>query len=74
MLFIKRVVDVVVAFGLLLLLSPILIVVALLMIKMKLGSPVIFIQERPGLNGKIFKMYKFRTAYSAECINIFQLL
>ena len=32
-----------------------------LLVKVKLGSPVIFKQERPGLNGKIFTLYKFRT-------------
>ncbi len=31
------------------------------MVRTKLGSPILFKQERPGLNGKIFKMYKFRT-------------
>lgn len=41
-------------------LSPILLVVAIL-VRIKLGSPVIFSQERPGKDGKIFKMYKFRT-------------
>ena len=42
------------------LLSPVMVIIAL-SVKMKLGSPVIFSQERPGLNGKIFKLYKFRT-------------
>lgn len=41
-------------------LSPIFLIVALL-VKIKLGSPVIFKQQRPGLNEKIFTMYKFRT-------------
>ena len=41
-------------------LSPIMGITALL-VKIKLGSPVIFKQERPGLNGKIFTLYKFRT-------------
>ena len=41
-------------------LSPVLLLVAIL-VKIKLGSPVIFKQERPGLYGKIFNMYKFRT-------------
>ena len=41
-------------------LSPLLIVIAIL-VKIKLGSPVLFKQERPGLNGKIFTLYKFRT-------------
>lgn len=41
-------------------LSPVMLIVALL-VRQKLGSPVIFTQERPGKDGKIFKMYKFRT-------------
>ena len=41
-------------------LSPVLIVVAIL-VRTKLGSPVIFKQKRPGLNEKIFTLYKFRT-------------
>lgn len=41
-------------------LSPVLLIVALL-VRFKLGSPVIFKQKRPGLNEKIFTMYKFRT-------------
>lgn len=41
-------------------LSPVFLIVAFL-VKTKLGSPVLFKQERPGLNGTIFKMYKFRT-------------
>lgn len=44
----------------LVLLSPILLLVAIL-VRIKLGSPVIFKQQRPGLNEKIFEMYKFRT-------------
>lgn len=44
-------------------LSPVLLVVAIL-VRVKLGSPVMFSQERPGLNGKIFKLYKFRTMTS----------
>jgi lipopolysaccharide/colanic/teichoic acid biosynthesis glycosyltransferase len=41
-------------------LSPVLIIVAIF-VRFKLGSPVLFKQERPGLNEKIFRMYKFRT-------------
>ncbi|WP_281532037.1 sugar transferase [Anaerocolumna aminovalerica] len=41
-------------------LSPVMLVTALL-VRLKLGSPVIFRQERPGLNGKVFTLYKFRT-------------
>ncbi|GAB2480839.1 sugar transferase [Alkalibacterium psychrotolerans] len=40
--------------------SPILLIVALL-VRVKLGSPIIFSQDRPGKNEQIFKMYKFRT-------------
>ena len=58
--YIKRVLDVIISAVTLLLLSPVLIITALL-VRVKLGSPVIFKQERPGLNGRIFKMYKFRT-------------
>lgn len=37
-----------------------------ILVRVKLGSPIIFKQERPGLNGKIFKMYKFRTMLSPQ--------
>ena len=58
--YIKRILDVIISAVTLLLLSPVLLITALL-VRVKLGSPVIFKQERPGLNGKIFKMYKFKT-------------
>ena len=41
-------------------LSPVLIIIAIL-VRIKLGRPIFFTQDRPGLNEKIFKMYKFRT-------------
>lgn len=41
-------------------LSPVMAIIALL-VKKNLGSPVLFIQERPGKDGKVFKLYKFRT-------------
>ena len=44
----------------LIVLSPVMLVTAFL-VKKKLGSPVIFTQDRPGLHGKVFKMYKFRS-------------
>ena len=56
----KRFFDVTVALCALLFLLPIVIFVALL-IRIKLGSPILFTQERPGLNGRVFKMMKFRT-------------
>lgn len=58
--FVKRALDVVLATLLLILFWWLFAIVAIL-VRVKLGSPVIFKQERPGLNGKIFEMYKFRT-------------
>ena len=49
----------------LIVLSPVLLVVAVL-VRVKLGSPVIFCQMRPGRNEKIFKMYKFRSMTDAR--------
>lgn len=59
----KRALDVIVSFTALVLFSPILLLVALL-VRFKLGSPVLFCQQRPGLNGKLFTIYKFRTMLS----------
>ena len=58
--YIKRPMDIVLSFIALLALSPVILAVALL-VRIKLGSPVIFKQKRPGLNEKIFTIYKFRT-------------
>ena len=58
--FIKRPLDCFLSTGALIVLSPVLAVTALL-VRTKLGSPVLFTQERPGRNEKIFKLYKFRT-------------
>lgn len=58
--FIKRPQDFVLSLVGLIILSPVIFIVAVL-VRIKLGSPVIFTQARPGLNEKIFKMYKFRT-------------
>ena len=57
---VKRLVDLVVSALLLILLMPLLLIVALL-VRFKLGAPVLFCQLRPGKDGKPFKMYKFRT-------------
>jgi undecaprenyl phosphate N,N'-diacetylbacillosamine 1-phosphate transferase len=62
---IKRPMDFVLALLALIVLSPLLLIVALL-VRVKLGSPVIFKQERPGLNEKIFTLYKFRTMTDAK--------
>lgn len=58
--YIKRIFDIVLSGLALIILSPVIAIVALL-VRVKLGSPVIFKQDRPGLNEKIFKMYKFRS-------------
>lgn len=63
--YIKRPLDFVLSFIALIILSPILLITAIL-VRTKLGSPVIFKQERPGLNGEIFNMYKFRTMTDAR--------
>lgn len=56
----KRILDVALSLMILVLLSPVLLVLALC-VRIKLGSPVLFQQERPGLDEKIFTLYKFRT-------------
>lgn len=58
--FIKRPQDLILSLAALIFLSPVLIIVVFF-VKTKLGSPVLFTQDRPGLNEKIFTMYKFRT-------------
>ena len=58
--YIKRPLDAFLATGALIVFSPILLVTAIL-VRVKLGSPVLFCQERPGKDEKIFKLYKFRT-------------
>lgn len=63
--FFKRFFDVVLSFCALVVLSPLLLLVAVL-VRVKLGSPVIFKQERPGYKGKIFKMFKFRTMLNPQ--------
>lgn len=63
--FIKRPQDFLCALAALLLLSPVIAVTAVL-VRIKLGSPVIFKQERPGLNENVFCLYKFRTMTDAK--------
>lgn len=58
--YIKRPQDFCCALAAIIVLSPVMAVTALL-VRIKLGSPVLFKQERPGLNGKVFTLYKFRT-------------
>ncbi len=58
--YIKRPQDFLCALAAIIVLSPVMLITAIL-VKIKLGSPVIFTQDRPGLHGKIFKLYKFRS-------------
>ena len=58
--YIKRLLDIVLSLCAIVVLSPIYIVLAIL-VRFKLGSPVLFHQDRPGKDGRIFHMYKFRS-------------
>ncbi|MFY5697892.1 sugar transferase, partial [Acinetobacter baumannii] len=60
----KRIVDIVISLTALIILSPIFIWVAY-KVRKNLGSPVFFYQERPGKDGKLFKMIKFRSMKDA---------
>ncbi|MBL1420833.1 MAG: sugar transferase [Alphaproteobacteria bacterium] len=68
----KRCFDIVIALLTLLLLGIPILTVAIL-VRIKLGSPVLYSQERPGLNSKIFKIYKFRSMTN-ECDESGELL
>ena len=61
--YIKRLLDIVLSGLALIVLSPLMLIVAIL-VRIKLGSPIIFTQKRPGKNESIFSMYKFRTMTS----------
>ena len=63
--YIKRLLDIVLSGCALIILSPLLLVTAI-MVRVKLGSPVIFCQERPGKDEKIFKLHKFRSMADAR--------
>lgn len=58
--FFKRLIDILLSFIALVVLSPVFLAIAVL-VRSKLGSPIIFKQPRPGKDEKIFTMYKFRT-------------
>ena len=64
-LILKRIIDIFISLTGLIVLSPIFLLISI-MIYFKLGSPVFFIQKRPGKNKKIFKMIKFRTMLDAK--------
>ncbi len=63
--YVKRLLDVVLSGLAMLVLSPLLLVTAIL-VRVKLGSPVIFCQERPGRNEEIFRLHKFRSMSDAR--------
>ena len=65
---IKRILDIIISGIALLLLSPVFLILAIL-VRVKLGSPVLFSQERPGKNEKVFRMYKFRSMTDARDAN-----
>ncbi len=58
--FLKRLFDIISSAAGLIVISPLLVVLAV-MVRLKLGSPILFRQQRPGLGGKAFVIYKFRT-------------
>ncbi len=58
--YLKRILDAILSGIALIVLSPLIVVIAI-MVRIKLGSPVVFKQKRPGKNEKIFELYKFRT-------------
>lgn len=59
--FFKRAVDFVIAFSVLLIIWPILLIIAILLLIFNEGAGVFFLQERPGYKGKIFRIIKFKT-------------
>ena len=61
----KRILDVVLSATVLLLTLPVILIVALL-VRAALGSPVCFTQQRPGLHGRPFVLYKFRSMTDAR--------
>lgn len=63
--YIKRLLDIVLSGAALVILSPVLLITAVL-VRIKLGSPVIFTQERPGKDEKVFKLHKFRSMSDAR--------
>ncbi|MDR6878345.1 sugar transferase [Bacillus sp. 3255] len=70
--YIKRPMDLLLSLVAVIFLIPVLLIVAVL-VRVKLGSPILFKQERPGLNEQVFRMYKFRTMTDErdECGDLF---
>lgn len=67
-IFFKRFLDIICSLGFILCFFW-LYVILFILVKIKLGSPAIFKQERPGINGKVFMMYKFRSMTNEKDIN-----
>jgi len=63
--YLKRPLDIVLSLAALIVLSPLLLALAVV-VRLKIGSPVVFKQQRPGLNERIFTIYKFRTMTHAK--------
>ncbi|WPL42908.1 sugar transferase [Priestia megaterium] len=63
--YLKRLLDIILSLIAIICLSPVFLIVAFL-VRVKLGSPVLFKQKRPGMNEKVFLMYKFRTMTDAR--------
>jgi undecaprenyl phosphate N,N'-diacetylbacillosamine 1-phosphate transferase len=66
--YLKRPMDIILSLLAIIILSPVLFIVAIL-VRTKLGRPILFKQKRPGLNEKIFMMYKFRTMTDERDLN-----
>ena len=66
--YIKRILDIVLSLSAIIILSPILLILCIL-VRIKLGSPVLFKQERPGKDEKIFTLCKFRTMTDEKDVN-----
>ncbi len=60
----KRLIDILISVAAIILLSPIFLIVSL-KVRKHLGSPILFYQERPGKDGKLFKLIKFRSMRNA---------
>ena len=63
----KRLLDIMGSFSLLVILSPLLLA-AMALVRLKLGSPIFFTQERLGLNGQSFRIWKFRSM--TNCVDV----
>ncbi|MFV7479733.1 sugar transferase [Acinetobacter junii] len=64
----KRLIDILISVAAIILLSPIFLIVSL-QVRKHLGSPILFYQERPGKDGKLFKLIKFRSMRNAFDVN-----